>query len=132
MVFGFLDGSRNLDRSTAFLGAAFASDVAFPFLTVSFHFSPSSRSDLPSISILMMVQVPSNSSNLFRSWATAPAVKANIDKSENATHRGAMNVLLLLSNQRYSNLSYMPAVSYGDASIIGCPERLNCHSRTRQ
>src|SRR2546421_4312151 len=100
MVFGFLDGSRNFDRSTASLGASLASDVTFPSLMMSFHFSPFSRSDLPSISILTIVQVPSSSANFFSSWPPAwPAVKANITNRENATNRGIIDALLLLPNQ---------------------------------
>jgi hypothetical protein len=63
MVFGVLDGSRNFERSTASSAAPFVSDVALPSLMVIFHFSPFSRSDLPSISILVIVQAPSNSAN---------------------------------------------------------------------
>src|SRR5947209_7232190 len=77
MVLGFLDGSRNFDRSTASLGASLALDVTFPSLMMSFHFSASSSSDLPSISILTTVQVPSSSANFFSSGPPAPpAVKA--------------------------------------------------------
>src|SRR5262249_40706210 len=103
MVFGFLDGSRNFDRSTASLGAPLASDVTFPSLMMSFHFSPFSRSDLPSISILMIVQVPSRSANFFPSWPPAwRAVMAEIANSENATNRGVIDVLLLLPNAALS------------------------------
>src|SRR5437667_6960903 len=99
MVFGFLDGSRNLERSTASLGASLPSDVTFPSLMMSFHFSSFSRSDLPWISILIMVQVPSSSANFFPSWPPAwPAMKAPIAKSDNATNRVVIDVLLLLPN----------------------------------
>src|SRR5262245_36374737 len=99
MVLGFLDGSRNFDSSTAPLAVLFASDVTFPSLMMSFHFSSFSRSDLPWISILTMDQVPSSSAKFFASWPTAWArVKASIPRNENARSRGVIDLLLLWSN----------------------------------